>query len=255
MHPIFFRLDDLTIYTYGFLMAISFVVGILLARYEAGRLGEDQDEIINLSFYILIAAIAGSRLFYVATNPEAFLQYPLEILKIWKGGLVFYGGFITALIVGLIYLKKKGMPIWKTADIIAPSLALGYCIARLGCFAAGCCYGKPSDLLWAVTFTHPDTLAPIGISLHPTQLYSSITSLAIFGFLYLLRYRKRFDGQLFWIYVLLYGVSRLFIEIFRGDFRGVLIFEILSVSQTVGGIMAAVAIVMLILLGRQLHEK
>lgn len=131
---------------------------------------------------------------------------------------------------------------------MAPSLAIGHSIGRLGCFFAGCCYGKACDLPWAVTFTNPDSLAPIGVPLHPTQLYSALTNLFIFIFLCFFRGRKKFDGQLFWIYVLLYGVARSILEIFRGDFRGEPVFGILSVSQTIGCIMAVFAVVMLIYL-------
>ncbi len=250
MHPVLFKLGPLTIHTYGFFVAMGFVAGILLAKNEAKRLGEDQEKIMDLFFYILIAAIVGSRLFYVAINFKMFLSDPLEIFKIWNGGLVFYGGFIAALIIGLIYLKKNKMPLWKTADIAAPSLALGQFFGRLGCFSAGCCYGKACDLPWAVTFAHPDTLAPTGIPLHPTQLYHSLSNLTIFIILFFFRSRKKFDGQLFWLYMFLYGITRSFIEIFRGDFRGEVFFGIFSVSQVIGSITAIIAVVMMVLLGK-----
>jgi phosphatidylglycerol:prolipoprotein diacylglycerol transferase len=251
MHPVLFKLGKLTIYTYGFFVAIGFLVGILLARHEAKRTGQDPEIIMDLCFYILIAAVIGSRLFYVLVNPSEFLEAPLEIFKIWKGGLVFYGGFIAAMITSIIYLRLKKISLWKTTDSIAPALAAGHFFGRLGCFSAGCCYGRACDLPWAVTFTHPETLAPIGIPIHPTQLYSAAANLVIFGFLWYFRGKKKFDGQLFWIYVLLYGISRFFIEIFRDDFRGPVFLEMLSVSQVIGIAMAAIGIVMLIILGRQ----
>ncbi len=251
MYPILFKIGTLSIYTYGFFIAVSFITGILLAKHEAGRLGEDQEKIMDLCFYVLIAAIAGSRLFYVLVNPDIFLSDPLEVFRIWNGGLVFYGGFIGALAVGLIYVKKQKMSILKTLDISAPSLAIAHFFGRIGCFFAGCCYGDISDLPWAVTFTNPDSLAPVGIPLHPTQIYSSLSNLSIFGFLWFFRLRKKFDGQIFWIYVLLYGTARSFIEMLRGDFRGQPIFGIVSISQAIGGILIVVAIVMLILLGRR----
>lgn len=249
MHPVLLKFGKLSIHTYGFFIATGFIVGILLAKFEAKRLGEDQEKIMDLCFYILIASIVGARLFYVFTSHKMFLSDPLEILRVWNGGLVFYGGFIGALVTAVVYIKKKKISPWKTVDILTPSLALGYCIARLGCFSAGCCYGKASDLPWAVTFTNPDSLAPLGIPLHPTQLYSSLINLLIFSFLWFFRSRKKFDGQLFWIYVLLYGVTRSFIEILRGDFRGPPVFGMLSISQTIGGAMSVIAIAMLIFLG------
>lgn len=251
MHPILFKIGKLSIYTYGFFVAAGFLAGIWLARKEAKRLGQDPEKIMDLCFYILIAAIAGSRLFYVAVNYRMFLQDPLEIFRLWNGGLIFYGGFIAALLVSLTYLRRYHLSVWKTADILAPSLALGHSIGRIGCFCAGCCYGKACDLPWAVTFTHPETLAPMNIPLHPTQLYASITNLAIFAVLWKVRRRRVFEGWLFWLYVLMYALARSVIELFRGDFRGTMLFGVLSISQCIGIIMAAVAIVMMMVLRRR----
>jgi len=245
MYPILLKFSYITIHTYGFFVAMGFLAGILLATSEAKRMGIDHEKIMDLCFYIMIAAIAGSRLFYVVINHEIFLSNPLDIFKIWNGGLVFYGGFIVALLTAFIYLKIHKLPVWQTADIAALSLAIGHFLGRLGCFSAGCCFGKECDLPWAVTFTHPETLAPVGIPLHPTQLYSSISNLIIFFFLWFFRKRTKFDGQLFWMYVLIYGIVRSFIEIFRGDFRGNPVFELLSVSQTIGISMSVIAVIML----------
>ncbi|MBN1932034.1 MAG: prolipoprotein diacylglyceryl transferase [Desulfobacterales bacterium] len=254
MYPVLFKLGKLTIYTYGFFVAMGFLVGILIAKMEAKRLEQDPQMIMDLAFYILIAAIIGSRLFYVMTNPKIFLSNPLEILKIWNGGLVFYGGFIAALLTALIYLKKQKIELWKVADIMAPALAAGHFLGRLGCFFAGCCYGKICDLPWAVTFTHPDTLAPVGIPLHPTQLYSALGNLIIFSFLWLFRRRKKFDGQLFWLYVVLYGISRTLIEILRDDFRGYFFYGILSISQLIGITLIIIAIGMLVFLAKRTEK-
>ncbi|RZB29844.1 MAG: phosphatidylglycerol---prolipoprotein diacylglyceryl transferase [Desulfobacteraceae bacterium Eth-SRB1] len=251
MYPILLKLGKLSLHTYGFFVAMGFLAGILIAKREAKRLGEDPDRIMDLSFYVMVSAILGSRLFYIITNPEIYLSDPLEIFKLWNGGLVFYGGFIAALIVGLIYLKIKKMPLWRTTDIAAPSLAAGQFLGRLGCFSAGCCYGKACNLPWAVTFTNPDSLAPLGIPIHPTQLYHAISNLSIFAFLWFFRGRKKYNGQLFWLYILLYAVTRSLIEIFRGDFRGEPVLGVLSAAQAVGIIIAPVAVVMMIILKKQ----
>ena len=184
------------------------------------------------------------------SNPNLFLSDPLEIFRIWNGGLVFYGGFVIALITAILYLKRKKLSLFLTADIMAPPLALGHFFGRLGCLFAGCCYGKATDLPWAITFTNTESLAPLGVPLHPTQLYAAINNLLIFVFLWFFRRRKKFDGQIFWIYVLLYGVTRSFIEMFRGDFRGELILGVLSISQVIAATMTVMAVVMLILLHR-----
>jgi len=128
---------------------------------------------------------------------------------------------------------------------MAPSIAVGQFLGRIGCFAAGCCYGKICDLPWAIVFNNPDSLAPVGIPLHPTQLYHAFSNLIIFLFLWFYRTRKKFAGQLFWLYILLYGITRAFVEVFRGDFRGHVCFGVLSISQVVGLTMAIIAIIVL----------
>jgi len=255
MHPIFFKIGNVAVYTYGFFVAMGFVIGIQLAKKEARRLGRNPEQITDLCFCVLIAAIVGSRLMYVGINYEMFLKSPLEIVKIWNGGLVFYGGFIAAVFIALYYLKRCQLPIWKTADILAPSLAIGHSVGRVGCFFAGCCYGKTCDLPWAVTFTHPESLAPTGLPLHPTQLYSSLGNLAIFFVLWSLRRRKSFDGRLFWLYVLMYALMRSMVEMFRGDFRGTVLFDLLSISQGIGLVMGIVSIGMMVFLRNRERKR
>ncbi|MEK7852135.1 MAG: prolipoprotein diacylglyceryl transferase, partial [Deltaproteobacteria bacterium] len=178
-----------------------------------------------------------------------FIENPLEVFKIWKGGLVFYGGFIGALATGIWYVKRHGMPVWKTSDIIAPAIALGQSLGRIGCFSAGCCYGKESTVPWAVTFTDLNSLARIGVPLHPTQLYEAVLDFCIFLFLISFRKRKTFDGQLIWLYTLLYAIVRLIVESFRGDPRG-FVGGMLATSQFIGIVMIPISIFMLIKLSK-----
>lgn len=245
MYPVLLKIGNLTIHTYGFFVAMGFAIGMTVARHEARRMGENPDKIMDLCFYMLLFAVIASRIFYVFTNWDFFMTDPLEIVKIWNGGLVFYGGFIGGLATLLVYLKKHRMPIWKTFDILAPPLAVGHFLGRIGCFFAGCCYGKVCDLPWAVTFTRSDSLAPTGIPLHPTQLYEAFYNLIIFSFLWWFRTKKTYDGQVFWIYILLYGAARSVIEIFRDDDRGGFVFGIFSVSQIIGLILSVFALCML----------
>jgi phosphatidylglycerol:prolipoprotein diacylglycerol transferase len=251
MYPVLFRIGPFAVHTYGVFVAMAFLSAIALALREARREGEDANKILDLCFYILVAAILGSRVLYVLVNWSTFRHDLLEIVRIWHGGLVFYGGFIGAVITALWYIRRKGLPLLKTLDIMAPSIAFGQFVGRIGCFFAGCCYGKTCDLPWAVTFTHPESLAPKGVPLHPTQLYSSLNSLFIFLVLVGLRRIKRFDGQIFWVYVLLYAVMRSILEHFRGDERGMFIEGMLSTSQLIGLIMAVMAIAMMIILRRR----
>ena len=253
MHPILFKIGPITIYTYGVLIATAFFLGLALAARQARVEGEDPQKIMDLSFYILISAIAGSRLLYIVVEYKEYISNPLRIFKVWEGGLVFYGGFIIAMAVVIIYRKKNEMSLWKVGDILAPSVAIGQGVGRLGCFFAGCCYGRETDVPWAVIFKNPNTLAPMDVHLHPTQLYDSANGFIIFAILLILRKFKKFDGQLFWTYTLLYAVGRFIVEIFRGDERG-FVTASLSTSQFIAIPLFAVSIVMLIKLKRRKIE-
>ncbi|HAP66545.1 MAG TPA: prolipoprotein diacylglyceryl transferase [Nitrospinae bacterium] len=253
MHPILFKIGPITIYTYGVLIATAFFLGLALAARQARVEGEDPQKIMDLSFYILISAIAGSRLLYIVVEYKEYISNPLRIFKVWEGGLVFYGGFIIAMAVVIIYIKKNEMSLWKVGDILAPSVAIGQGVGRLGCFFAGCCYGRETDVPWAVIFKNPNTLAPMDVHLHPTQLYDSANGFIIFAILLILRKFKKFDGQLFWTYTLLYAVGRFIVEIFRGDERG-FVTASLSTSQFIAIPLFAVSIVMLIKLKRRKIE-
>ncbi|UCD88150.1 MAG: prolipoprotein diacylglyceryl transferase [Desulfobacterales bacterium] len=251
MYPVLFRIGPFVLHTYGVFVAMAFLSGIALALREARRVGEDANKILDLCFYMLVAAVLGSRILYVLVNWSIFRHDPLEILRIWHGGLVFYGGFIAAVITAGWYIRRHGLPFLKTADIIAPSIAFGQFVGRVGCFFAGCCYGKTCDLPWAVTFTHAESLAPMAVPLHPTQIYSSLNGLFIFLVLVGLKGIKRFQGQVFWTYVLLYGVTRFILEYFRGDERGMFLQSTFSTSQIFGLIIVVIAIAMMIILRRR----
>jgi phosphatidylglycerol:prolipoprotein diacylglycerol transferase len=252
MHPILIKLGTLAIHTYGFLIAVGFLTGLLLAMHQAKREGISSNTIIDLGFYILISAIIGSRLFFVFLNFSHYVQNPADIFKIWEGGLVFYGGVLLALPTAVWYVKKHSLNIWITADIFAPSLAIGHVFGRLGCLAAGCCYGKTAQSLpWGIMFTDPDCLAPTNVFLHPTQLYESAGEFLNFLILLSLRKHKSFNGQLFMTYLLLYSVMRFIVEFFRGDVARGFIGPYLSVSQVISIVMFAVAMAGFIFLRRK----
>ncbi len=246
MHPVLFRIGGLTIHTYGLFVALGFLAALTFAVREAGRRSVDQQKMADLFFWVVVSAIVGSRLFYVAIEFRSFATSPLDIFKIWKGGLVFYGGFICAVAVSLIYISRRQMPLGATADIAAPAVAIGQAFGRLGCFFAGCCYGRPTDVAWAVTFTDPDSLAPRFVPLHPTQLYEAVAVLVIFFVLLRLRRVKALEGRLLWTYLLLYSGVRFVIELYRGDPRGTLLGSVLSTSQSISLFLAAAAILALV---------
>ncbi len=256
MYPILLKIGPVTIHTYGFLVASGFLVALWLAVRQAKRTGFPYEKIVDLAFYSLIMAIIGSRVFFIITNWSYFADNLFDIVKIWEGGLVFYGGLIFAVPTAIWYVKRKDLPLWQTADIFAPSVALGHAIGRLGCFASGCCYGKPAEgIPWAVTFTDPNSLAIIGVPLHPTQLYEAAGEFLNFLILILIRRRQSFNGQLFWMYILNYSVIRFVVEIFRGDEERGLITNGFSIPQGISVLMFITAIFFIIRLKRTVQNN
>ena len=251
MFPVLIRIGPVTIHTYGLMIAAAFLLGLLLAQRQAVREGLSGHKIADIGFYALFAGIVGSRIFYIGTDWDHFSVHPFDMIKIWEGGLVFYGGVVFAIPVAVWYARRKKLPLWQTADIWAPSIAVGHAIGRLGCFCAGCCYGVPTDLPWGVTFTNPETLAIKGVALHPTQLYESAAELLNFGVLVIVRRRKTFHGQLFWLYVLNYAIIRAVIELFRGDIERGFLLPGISVSQGISAVMFVVALVFLMKLKKR----
>ncbi len=252
MHPILFEIPkiDLGAWTlgpipirlYGLMIGIGFLLGISLAARRAKKESINPELILDMGVYLLLAAIIGSRVLYVLTTWREFSGNPLDMFAIWKGGLVFYGGLLAAVPVGIWYVGKHGIPVWKTADIMAPSIALGHAFGRLGCFFAGCCYGSPCSGPGCITFSDPGSLAPLGVPLFPTQLMESAGEFMIFGLLLLLFRYRRFDGQIFGLYLILYAVLRFVIEFFRGDVaRGVYFGGVISTSQIIAILIAVAA--------------
>jgi phosphatidylglycerol:prolipoprotein diacylglycerol transferase len=208
---------------------------------------------MDFGIYIIISALLGAKLMLIAVEFDYFKSQPRELLSLVRAGGVFYGGLIAALLVGLWLVGRYKLPAWKTADMIAPGIAVGHVIGRLGCFMAGCCYGRPSDVPWAVTFTDPIASAnvgtPLNVPLHPTQLYDAGAELVILVFLLATERRGRpFAGRTFWLYMLLYAISRYIVEIYRNDERGV--FFHMPTSQFISILIVPVSLFMLWRLSR-----
>jgi phosphatidylglycerol:prolipoprotein diacylglycerol transferase len=257
MYPILFKIGPFPIHTFGVLHGLAFAVGVWWSYRAAQRAGLKPEKIVDLSVVIFIWSLVGARVFSVLFdgNLSWYLQNPHEIIAVWKGGLTFYGGFLFGLAGGVWYVRKHGLGGWQVADIMAPALALGAAIGRLGCLASGDSFGKPTDLPWAVTFSDPHGLAPVGIALHPTQIYSVLTNLAVFGILLWWRKRQKFKGELFLVFMILYAATRSFVEIFRDDPRGVYLDGLISTSQIVSIVVAAAAIVYYIARSKQRGKK
>jgi phosphatidylglycerol:prolipoprotein diacylglycerol transferase len=252
--PRLLELGPLTIYTYGVLLAAAYLVGLKLALVRARSRGLDPARTLDLGIAIIVSALVGAKLMLLIVDFQYFRERPAELLSLVRSGGVFYGGLIGAVGVALWYMRRHGLPVWTTCDVFAPGIALGHAVGRVGCLMAGCCYGKPTTLPWGITFTDPFAASnvgtPLGIALHPTQLYEAGAELAILAVLLLTERRGRaFPGRTFWIYMFLYGVSRFIIEMFRGDERG-MVFGVLSTSQFISVLIVPISIVMLIWLGR-----
>ncbi len=255
MHPILLQVGSLKLYTYGFFVALGFIIAIWFTRRNARFYGVPDQMVSDLFLTVLISAIAGARILYVLINIDTYRDNLLDIFKIWNGGLVFFGGFIGGALGAIIFLRIKKMEIWKTADVLSPGLALGHSVGRFGCLFAGCCYGKPCSLPIALTFTNPDSLAPLNIPLHPTQLYMIASNFVLFLILLAIQRRKRFNGMVFLSYIMLYSVFRSIIEFFRGDFRGNFFFDFLSLSQGIGFLISCIALIFMIIKLRSRHDS
>ena len=254
MYPRLLELGPVTVYTYGVLLAAAYLLGLKLAMVRAKTRGLDEARVLDLGIYIIISALIGAKLLLLLTDYQTFKNDPRELLTLARSGGVFYGGLILAVVVALWYIGRVGLPLWTTCDVFAPGIALGHVIGRFGCLFAGCCYGKPTTMPWGITFTDQFAAANVGTPLdrplHPTQLYEAGAELLILVFLLTTERKGRpFAGRTFWLYMLLYAVSRYIIEIFRGDERGTV--GIFSTSQFISLILAPLAIVMLIYLARR----
>ena len=252
--PFLGELGPITVYTYGVLLAAAYLLGLQLAMVRGRARGLDQARVLDLGIYIIISALVGAKLLLFLTDFGSFVDNPRSLLDLARSGGVFYGGLILAVGVALWYIRRIGLPLWTTCDVFAPGIALGHVVGRLGCFFAGCCYGTPSLSAWAITFTDPYAAAnvgtPLNIPLHPTQLYEAGAEGLILLLLLATESKgKRFPGRTFWLYLLLYAISRYIIEMFRGDPRGSIL--IFSTSQFISVLLAPLAVVMLVYLMRR----
>jgi len=253
LHPTLFSIGPLKIHTYGVLIAFGILLALFYLSKQAKYNGLGYQKILDITIYLVLSGILGARIFYVIIEYRNFEGDILGIFKIWEGGLVFYGGFLTAFATGYFLIKKNKLPIWKPLDLFAPAIPLAHTLGRFGCFFAGCCYGKETNILWAVTFKNPDSLAQpvLNIPVHPTQIYESLSNFIIFLFLNWFQKFKKFDGQIAWTYIILYSVMRFTVEFFRGDERGFVLNGLLSTSQLISLILIVFAIFMMTIMRKK----
>ena len=224
MFPVFFRLGPISIYAYGTMLLLGFLAGELLAQREARRRGLNPDLILDLAIWILVSSLIFARLVYLLLNLHEYAGSPLRLSLVWAG-LSFHGGLFGGVLAGWLFSRRRNVPFLQLADIVAPSIALGYAFARIGCFLNGCCYGRPTDLPWGIRFPGA------GEAVHPTQLYAALGSFALFLLLWRVRKGLPTSGQLFFLYLGGYSVLRFFIEILRRDYTSRTLFDSMTAAQ------------------------
>lgn len=231
MDSVAFQLFGFQVYWYGVLAALGFVLGFGTASRRAPRAGIKGEEVFNLAPWIIVGAILGARFLYVISYwDKEFAGRPLLHILNMRSGLVYYGGLIGASLATIIFCRRQKIGLWRMADVMAPSIALGHAFGRVGCFMTGCCYGTPTSFPWAVHF--PDH-ATKGVGVHPTQLYESGMNLIFYALLAWFFQRRKFDGQIFAMYLIGYAIVRTFTEIFRGDYTKFYLGGIATPGQTV----------------------
>jgi phosphatidylglycerol:prolipoprotein diacylglycerol transferase len=248
LHPVLFDFGFFQLPTYGVLLVTALLTAIYTIVRQGRREGFDSGRLLDFSTWLIVVALLGAKVLMVLTDWRFYWDHPSELVSrsTFLAGGVFYGGFIAAVLFAVWYVRLYRLPMWKIFDVYAPSIALGLAIGRIGCFSAGCDYGKPTTSALGVVFTNP--LAhevagtPLGIPLHPTQLYESLACFLIFAIL-MWRYRtKQYDGQIFILYITLYAVARFGIEFLRGDEdRGFVFNHLLSTSQFIALLALATA--------------
>ncbi len=252
MYPQLIEFGVIHVYTYGLLVGAAYLIALQVATVRGRARGLDPRRLMDLGLLIIASALVGAKLLLVVVNIDSFMRNPADLWMLVRSAGVFYGGFLLAVVAALWYMRRHAMPVWTTCDVVAPGIALGQAVGRIGCLLAGCCYGRPTDLPLGITFTNTFAAAnagtPLGISLHPTQLYESAAALGILGVLLLVERRgPSFAGRTFLTYLLAYSTARFVIEFYRGDPRGIVL-EIMSTSQFISAIMVPVSIVMFMVL-------
>lgn len=254
MHPLLFEIGRFPVYTYGLLLAAAYLTGLWLAVRRARARGLDGDRVMDLGIWIIASALIGAKLLLLVVDFDHYSRNPGELLAVFRSGGVFYGGLIAAVLTAFWYMRRANLPLWTTTDAFAPGIALGHVVGRVGCLMAGCCYGKPTGLPWGITFTNPMAAefvgTPLDVALHPTQLYEAGAELIILILLLATERRGRqYPGRTFWLYMLMYGVTRFVIEFYRGDPRGSI--GALSTSQVISIVLVPISLVMLVRLARR----
>lgn len=237
MHPILIQIGSFNVYSYGAMVALGFAVATRCIYMRAPKFGLERENAIDIAAIILLFGILGSRILYVFLNINYYLRNPLEILNLSKGGLVWYGGFILAMLALLVYTKRKSINFWTVTDLISPYVALAQAFGRLGCFLNGCCYGLSAPAWCPFTVTFPYE----SVGRLPAQIFSALALFAIFIILRLRQESKHFAGEIFLGYGLLYSIKRFFMEFIRADNPKIMLG--LSLSQIISALVFIICFV------------
>jgi len=216
MHPILFELGGVTIHTYGALGAAAFLLGAFIALKRGEGLGVNPEATADLIFWTALVGLVGSRLLFVYQNPQG-MDTLWDVMNFRKGGMVFYGSLLVAVPFGTLWMRAKGMPVLAMWDVMATVMPLAHAISRVGCYAAGCCYGTETNAAWAVVFTEDLAVAPHDVALHPVQLYEAAMLLVVAAIVNLAWVRRHQDGLVIGLYLGLYAIGRSVMELYRGD--------------------------------------
>jgi phosphatidylglycerol:prolipoprotein diacylglycerol transferase len=249
VHPILLTTPFFTVYTFGVLLAAAYLAALGWLVRGARRDGLNPDALMSLGMWAIVGALIGAKALLAVRSPQEYLTSFASLRSLMSSAGDFYGGFIGGLVAAALFFRRHpSIPFWRSADITAPAIALGQAIGRIGCFMAGDDFGRPASVPWSVTFTDPLARsvggAPLGVALHPVQLYESVVCFALFGLLLWLGRRQHRDGDVIIAYTTLYAAARFLLEFFRGDAdRGFVFGGLLSTSQFIGIIMFTLAAV------------
>ena len=232
-----FSIGPLTVHSYGLMIALGILVCVFMGMYRARKYGYKDEAVLDIAILGILSGFVGAKLLYVLVEFDSFLENPMDVLG--SEGFVVYGGIIVGALVGILYCRIKKLPCWEYFDLLAPSIAVAQGFGRIGCFLAGCCYGRPTDTFWGVTFPE-GSFAPAGVPLIPTQLISSAGDFIITGILLVYSKHNKKAGNVGILYMLLYGIGRFLVECLRSDDRGTV--GLLSTSQfiSIGIILLAI---------------
>lgn len=269
MYRIIFKIGPFSLYSYGLMMALAFVAALYVSTLIAAKKGIERERIVDLATWIIIGSIIGARLWFVIENFAYFRNDLMGILRIWEGGMVFYGGLLGGAAAGLYYVKKNKLSVAMLADIIAPGFALGISLGRIGCFLNGCCYGKLSDIC-GIAFPAKDfpppyyqqlrdglitSNAPHSLPVIPTQLIASGAALIIFGLLLFILRKKMRDGSMFSLFLILYGIDRFVVDFFRHYSADAMKLGLISFSQLTSIVLILVGVVFLFLIYNRKRQE